>query len=205
MKFVHVSCLNEWRNVSRNKKSYVECDHCRYRYHFRRTTWAKLVVNEAVVTGLTLLLFLCFVILAGFMAKLIIYYFFQPSPDDNNDLLPDTDPSDPHPSDDNLFLLPPQSLSTLLKIDLPHLLSGLLVIGILGFFQLFITFLTGPLGNFPRIRTTHRDGTPNLIIILLIAIGVVRTMWALYKGVRRYCRGRLRFVERGILDVAEES
>ena len=31
MRYVHVHCLNEWRTMSVNSRSFYECDQCRYR------------------------------------------------------------------------------------------------------------------------------------------------------------------------------
>ncbi|TPX72895.1 hypothetical protein SpCBS45565_g00007 [Spizellomyces sp. 'palustris'] len=188
MKYVHIECLNEWRKVSRNRQSFYECDHCHYRYNFRRTAWAKVVVNEGVVTLLTLIIFFLGVVLAGFLMKLfLLYYVPYPDVDDLDD-------------EDLVFFLRPSSIS-LWTIDIPHLLTGLVLVGLLGFFQIVLTFLTGPWGGVPRIRTNRGDQSPSIVLMILVAIGVMKTMWTIYKSVRRWSRQRLEIVETAILDV----
>ncbi|KAG8864932.1 hypothetical protein FRB96_003519 [Tulasnella sp. 330] len=37
MKYVHVSCLNEWRKAAQSSTSYWACDQCKYKYNLART------------------------------------------------------------------------------------------------------------------------------------------------------------------------
>ena len=41
MRYVHVSCLNEWRTASANPRSLYQCDQCGYQYSMQRTVYAK--------------------------------------------------------------------------------------------------------------------------------------------------------------------
>ncbi|GAA5969302.1 hypothetical protein JCM11641_007544 [Rhodosporidiobolus odoratus] len=71
-RFVHQSCLETWRKASRNRRSFYECDLCRYQYKFRRTTAARLVTSRITVTLLTSWIFLFLVFLSGFLANTLM-------------------------------------------------------------------------------------------------------------------------------------
>ena len=40
MRHVHVGCLNRWRSLSHNPRSYYQCDSCQYSYNLERTRLA---------------------------------------------------------------------------------------------------------------------------------------------------------------------
>ena len=46
MALVHVECLNEWRNLSRNPRSFYGCDQCGYQYNLERTRAARYLERE---------------------------------------------------------------------------------------------------------------------------------------------------------------
>lgn len=46
MRYVHVNCLNQWRQRANKKEAFYRCDQCLYKYSFSRTWWAQLVTNE---------------------------------------------------------------------------------------------------------------------------------------------------------------
>ena len=50
MRFVHVECLNNWRNMSRNPRSFYGCDQCGYQYNLERTRVAKWLEREEFAT-----------------------------------------------------------------------------------------------------------------------------------------------------------
>ncbi|KAJ3038359.1 hypothetical protein HDV00_000780 [Rhizophlyctis rosea] len=172
MKYVHLGCLTEWRIRSRNRHSFFECDHCHYRYNFQRTTWAKFVMNEAAVTLMTLLIFLLTATLGGFLMKLFLIFVWTSS------------------EEDDLLFLNPATIS-FWRIDLAHFLSGVMFIGFLGFFQLIVSVVSGPLG-FPR-RGWFRGGRDQnmvgaVVFGIMVAIGVARATYAIYEVVKvRIC------------------
>jgi len=58
MRFVHVTCLNEWRSQSTNPRSFYQCDQCHYQYNVQRTQWAAVLESPRVhntMSGLLLL------------------------------------------------------------------------------------------------------------------------------------------------------
>ena len=63
MRFVHESCLNEWRVSSANPRSFARCDQCGFAYRTRRSRLGDVLQSERTHTIATLvvllLLFLC--------------------------------------------------------------------------------------------------------------------------------------------------
>lgn len=43
---IHVDCLNQWRNMSRNPRSYYGCEQCGYQYNLERTRAAVFLERE---------------------------------------------------------------------------------------------------------------------------------------------------------------
>jgi len=50
MRYVHVACLNEWRTMSANSRSFHQCDQCGYRYNLMRTEWASYLESPTTAT-----------------------------------------------------------------------------------------------------------------------------------------------------------
>jgi hypothetical protein len=46
MKYVHLTCLQEWRRVSGKKESYYQCDQCKYKYRLSRMRFAEWLKAE---------------------------------------------------------------------------------------------------------------------------------------------------------------
>jgi hypothetical protein len=45
MKYVHVQCLDQWRQASARRESFIRCDQCRYEYNLQRTRLAALLTH----------------------------------------------------------------------------------------------------------------------------------------------------------------
>lgn len=64
-KYVHVSCLNEWRVASANPHSFYRCDQCGYRYRTERTRLAEWLQSERVITAATALVLMLIVLIGA--------------------------------------------------------------------------------------------------------------------------------------------
>lgn len=53
MRYIHLSCLNQWRRRSPKASSYFQCDQCHYRYNVRRTFVAELLQSHNTTAILT--------------------------------------------------------------------------------------------------------------------------------------------------------
>ncbi|ORY80297.1 hypothetical protein BCR35DRAFT_304498 [Leucosporidium creatinivorum] len=71
-RYVHVQCLEHWRQASANSASFYACDQCGFQYRFSRTRFAKLFSSRLTLLGLTVLLFTFLIWLSGFLANTLI-------------------------------------------------------------------------------------------------------------------------------------
>lgn len=69
--WVHLDCLNSWRNNSANPKSFYQCDQCAYEYRFGDKAFAvaKLLGQRGVAHALTIASLLVAIWVAGFVAR----------------------------------------------------------------------------------------------------------------------------------------
>ncbi|GBC01000.1 hypothetical protein RclHR1_04020026 [Rhizophagus clarus] len=202
MRYVHVECLNQWRLRSQKKSSFFQCDECKYKYAFRRTTIAKFATNEFILTLVTLSFFVFCVFMGGFLAKFLLYLY--PLSDDFED---DTDSDNGEP-----LFKEPITIATIFTIDYLHVMLGIVLVGIVGFIQLLFslmwfgpipswnTFRFGPTGSSVRGRS---DGLTGIFISVIVIIGVLKAVWGMYKLVRGASRKLLERVELTILEVNE--
>jgi len=68
MKWIHVQCLNEWRAVAPNARSYYRCDQCHYEYNLRRAEWARYVEHPATSKVISALLLSAGVLVLGLLS-----------------------------------------------------------------------------------------------------------------------------------------
>lgn len=121
MMYVHVSCLNRWRNMSPRASSYVACDLCGYQYNIYRPRYAAIVTNVHFLRLTTALLVLLSIGVCAYLCKLVDVYLLGHTPaPDNKEWL------DLHGA-------------TWLWMDRFYLFAGLVVISMLG--MAYLTFL----------------------------------------------------------------
>lgn len=68
MRYVHVSCLNEWRTQSANPRSFYQCDQCQYQYNVQRTRWAEILESDRAVKAVAA----CLLLVATTAAALLL-------------------------------------------------------------------------------------------------------------------------------------
>ncbi|KAF7306858.1 hypothetical protein MIND_00478000 [Mycena indigotica] len=82
IKFVHVKCLQRWRNSSSspaNSARFFSCPQCGYKYRFTRTKVLGLATNPVIVGTLSAFLFTVLVILSSFITTFFMSWFEEPS------------------------------------------------------------------------------------------------------------------------------
>lgn len=77
--YVHVKCLQTWRNSSASKSAFFACPQCRYQYRFSRTRIVGLATNPVIVGGLSGLVFTTIVMLASYITTYFMAAFEEPS------------------------------------------------------------------------------------------------------------------------------
>eukprot|EP01084_Bolivina_argentea_P130761 230847_1 len=67
MKWIHLKCLNEWRAVAPNARSYYRCDQCQYEYNLRRAYWADMVAHPNTSKIISIIILCIGIILFGIL------------------------------------------------------------------------------------------------------------------------------------------
>ncbi|KAL1914372.1 uncharacterized protein VTP21DRAFT_8952 [Calcarisporiella thermophila] len=198
MKYVHVNCLNRWRVSSRKSSSYFQCDSCKFKYRYNRTTYAKIFSSEISLTFITLLVFLIYAFLAGFLMKIILHFIDTP----------EAPPSSP--ANQILPYYEPLTWREVFTVDGAHMLLGLLFVGFIGFLQILLSLVwLGPFQGWGGLRVIRVGGGGNrdegrlngAVLTILVVIGGLRAIYGIWMGVRRLNRRLLNSVEMAILDV----
>lgn len=73
--YVHVKCLQKWRNTSSSRSAFFSCPQCHYQYHFARTRIVGLASNPVLVGGLSGLFFTAIVMLASYITTYFMSAF----------------------------------------------------------------------------------------------------------------------------------
>jgi len=80
MAFVHVKCLQRWRNSSTSKSAFFSCPQCNYKYRFARTHIVGIATNPVIVGALSAILFSLLVLLSSFVTTYFISWFEESDP-----------------------------------------------------------------------------------------------------------------------------
>lgn len=67
-RFVHVECLNRWRQRSVGANSFFRCDQCQYEYRISRSSVSGLATNKYALGIVTFVFFTLLIFLSGFLA-----------------------------------------------------------------------------------------------------------------------------------------
>ena len=186
MRFVHVECLTQWRQMSANPLSFVQCENCLYKYSFRRALYASILRSALVLHLITLLLLAMLLFCVAITAQHIDESYLNgtlranlPIPTISSEL--QTTVSD--------------GPAAYFGIDASYLLASLTVIGVSGFLSL------GMLG--PMLWPGR--GQQDSLLIIMILVGLARTFMILYGSVKKRSGRLLREAERMIVDVGESA
>lgn len=79
MKYVHATCLDQWRAASARSSSAVACDQCGAPYRFRKSRFVGLATSPTLLFIVSLFLFLLLIWTVGVVATLFMDIYDQPS------------------------------------------------------------------------------------------------------------------------------
>jgi len=65
MKYIHRNCLQNWRMA--NNTAFYECDICKYKYQFVRSTIATILRNELIILLITMITFIIISFIIGIL------------------------------------------------------------------------------------------------------------------------------------------
>ncbi|GAD94516.1 RING finger domain protein [Paecilomyces variotii No. 5] len=195
-RYVHEGCLRSWRHAdpAYGKRNYWQCPTCGFQYKLERVTWARWISSNATQISLTLAILLFTVFLLGFIADPIINLYIEP--------LERIYPADMWEAD-LLEELQTEGTSSWFQ----HFAKGLASLGFLSFVKVFFAMSPwhwGGLRSFGFISSGGRSTGRNRIASIswaVILIGVCSFLWAVFKGVRAWCRRALEKAGERVMDV----
>jgi len=173
IKYVHIDCLDRWRKVSQNSKSYFQCENCHYKYNFQRTTISKYLKSTFLLQITTFSVFFLLIILSGYLWKFFEWMTLDPAT---------------------------RMWTSFIFIDLYHLMTGAILVGLVGFFQLLF-IIRGPLHLGGWYGTGDRNSVEVVILAIVVIVGLVKAFISLYGFVNRQTEKFLGKMENMVLEV----
>ncbi|CAG8586789.1 14008_t:CDS:1 [Funneliformis mosseae] len=70
LQYIHLGCLNQWRNSNVREEASYRCEVCKYEYKFYRTRLAKIFTSYFTLHFLTIILLFAIVYLVSYIVKL---------------------------------------------------------------------------------------------------------------------------------------
>ncbi|KAF7595280.1 hypothetical protein BBP40_006780 [Aspergillus hancockii] len=193
---VHEGCLQQWRHADPgySKRNFWHCPTCGFQYRLERLTWARWISSTFAQFGLTLMILLFTVFSLGFVADPIINLYIDPM-----DTIYHSEFWD---SNTMTGVLPTEKKASWLE----HFLKGLASLGLLSFIKAI--FAMSP-WNWWNVRSSglvsggRSTGRSRLASIswVVVLIGVLTFLWAVYKGVRSWSRRALEKAGERVMDV----
>ncbi len=80
MKYVHATCLDQWRAASARSSSAVACDQCGAPYRFRKSKFVGLATSPTLLFIVSLFLFLLLIWTVGLVATFCMDLYDKPAP-----------------------------------------------------------------------------------------------------------------------------
>ncbi|KAF2463458.1 uncharacterized protein BDR25DRAFT_319978 [Lindgomyces ingoldianus] len=186
-KFVHENCLQSWRHAdpSYGRRNYWQCPTCGFRYRLARLGWGRSIASAAAQVMLTSVILIMTVFLLGFVADPIINMYLDPW----SYLTPWSSSEQYYYEDDE-----PSGWTE-------HFLKGFTSMGVIGFLKVLFAspFSYLRLGG-GRGRNTGRDRYEQISWIIIL-IGVLTFLVAIFKGTRAWSRRTLEKAGEKIIDV----
>ncbi|KAI0801154.1 zf-C3HC4-domain-containing protein [Fomes fomentarius] len=218
--YVHVKCLQRWRNTSASRSAFYACPQCGYHYHFARTRVMGIATNPIVIAAVSTFLFTILVLLSSFVTTYFVgdddsstytYSFYYPVEIFRN-LVKMTIGIlvDDRMLDDSILrqkagtrIRQPRSPPSLLQRFFRRFLLGLPVVGAGSVAHMLMSI---PLPfHWLRFRT-RRTGRQSkdlmaLIILAVVLAGAARALYKVYKFTERITKRLLLRAEDAILEV----
>ncbi|KAK7748054.1 hypothetical protein SLS53_001306 [Cytospora paraplurivora] len=194
--YVHEGCLRAWRRASPADRNLWQCPTCRYEYKLERLTWARWVSSKILRAFLTAVVFIVAVFALGFVADPIVNLCSGPMTavldavtegldefEEIRDWIPDED--------------------TETWVD--HFSKGILSLGVVGLVKAFVSmnpwdWYNIRIGGGIRRGGRGRNRLEN-ISWMLVFIGVLTFLTAVWKGVSAVCARYQERVSDRIVDV----
>ena len=79
MKYVHATCLDQWRAASARSTSAIACDQCGAPYRFRKSKFVGLATSPSLLFIVSLFLFLLLIWITGVAATFFLDFYDRPA------------------------------------------------------------------------------------------------------------------------------
>ncbi|KAF5337080.1 hypothetical protein D9611_003136 [Ephemerocybe angulata] len=229
IRYVHVKCLQQWRNTSPSQSAFFACPQCHYQYRFARTQVVGLAGNPIVIAGISGLLFTILVMLASFVTTYFMSWFEEPSEhyewsyfriispfEVATDLvsaafriLRDGDVAGILEDDffpgENIHFKQPSKPGFMVRF-IRRFLLGLPLVGAASLVHLLLSIqILAPVQWLARYRASRRRNNNRdvaaIIVVGLIVFGAARALFKVYKVTEHYTKRLLLRAEDAILEV----
>ncbi|KAB8234119.1 E3 ubiquitin-protein ligase MARCH [Aspergillus alliaceus] len=195
-RYVHEGCLQAWRHADPDysKRNYWHCPTCGFQYRLERLTWARWISSTFAQLGLTLMILMFTVFTLGFVADPIINLYVDP--------METIYYSEFWGSSTVSRVLPTEKRASWIE----HFVKGLASLGVLSFIKAIFAMSPWHWWNFrsggmiSSGRTTGRSRAASISWVVIL-IGVLTFLWAVYKGVRSWSRRALERAGERVMDV----
>ncbi|KAJ3987756.1 hypothetical protein F5890DRAFT_1495529 [Lentinula detonsa] len=77
--YIHVKCLQRWRNSSQNQSAFFRCGMCGYSYRFSRTRAVGIASNPVIVGCISAFIFTLLTLVSSYITTYLLTYFQGPS------------------------------------------------------------------------------------------------------------------------------
>ncbi|GAB5355186.1 hypothetical protein AAMO2058_000184400 [Amorphochlora amoebiformis] len=200
IRFVHLQCLQQWRHASPSSRAFYECDMCKYRYSFKRAFYAQICRSAVVLHIISLQMLIGMVVIISLVLRAVDVNIASGAM--TRALKPDIEAMKKEFEENGQFVLKEDFYDSLesffestwlFGLGTPHLLLGVVAVGVVGWlcsFWLYAPLIWGPDRN--------RNVLPFLVII-----GVFKVLTMTYGFVKRLSGFYLQAAENLILEVGE--
>ncbi|TFK41243.1 hypothetical protein BDQ12DRAFT_733552 [Crucibulum laeve] len=209
--YVHLKCLQQWRNTSTSNSAFFVCPQCHYQYRFSRTRIGGLAANPVIVGGISGLVFTMIVMMSSFATTYFMsnievepttqyFSFFYVSPVDVAKELVRAAfrvIQEEHVFDDDLLATSPRSsgsvpLSPLVSHAKPSIIKrfirrfilGLPLVGAGSLVHMFLSMqFLRPVQMLARYRGSRnrRDNSRDIAALIIVGLLILGALRALYK------------------------
>jgi hypothetical protein len=203
-KYVHEGCLNAWRLANPTAaRNYWQCPTCKFNYRMSRLHWASMLSSKWTQVALTIFTLIISLFILGFIADPLFDLWFDPF-----GVLTDTVAgvlNDIEAREEPMHHEPPSTWSE-------HFAKGFFSLGLVGFFKTMFAMTPwqwfyfrggGGMGG-GRRAGTGRARAENMSW-LLIVIGAVTFLMAIWRFVKAMSARVLKNVSDRVIDVNEDD
>ncbi|KAG7450598.1 uncharacterized protein BT62DRAFT_524586 [Guyanagaster necrorhizus] len=77
--YVHIKCLQRWRNTATSQSAFFSCPQCHYKYRFSRTRIVGIATNPVILGAISTLLFTILAFISSSVTTYLMSFFQEPT------------------------------------------------------------------------------------------------------------------------------